>query len=141
MGLCCFTMNNKIPGENKLTLVLPDTSSQLKNDSTNIKAAIKIQLTVRKFIAQKKLHELKKNMKSLSASEFFHSTLSENSKVPEIEAKYEPYVRGPTPEGLGKLERRPPTLLKDKVIYCGEWNIEKNVREGFGIQISPDGSK
>lgn len=36
-------------------------------------------------------------------------------------------------------EKREPVKFKNGVIYDGEW--KGNVREGFGVQIWPDGAK
>ena len=41
-----------------------------------------------------------------------------------------------------EVEKRPPQeYIKDKVIYYGEWDKDKNIRHGRGIQIWEDGSK
>ena len=39
------------------------------------------------------------------------------------------------------LEIRPPTLLENEIIYYGEWDKEKNIRHGRGIQIWANGEK
>ena len=42
-------------------------------------------------------------------------------------------------DGIKIEERGPRENKEDKAIYYGEWDINRNVRHGRGIQISPDG--
>ena len=46
-----------------------------------------------------------------------------------------------TDDGITVKKRNPQEHILDKTIYYGEWDIDKNVRHGRGIQIWPDGAK
>ena len=41
---------------------------------------------------------------------------------------------------LGEREQRDQQTLKSESVYLGEWLVGKNIREGRGIQVWPDGS-
>ena len=61
--------------------------------------------------------------------------------IPDSEFK-ELLIQYPIIEKDVRIERRNPQENKnEKTIYYGEWDIDKNVRHGRGIQIWPDGAK
>lgn len=114
----------------------------LKNFRRFVFQIKQIQTIYRKhFKAKKKLSKnyiYLKRIEEITKIMEIHTT---NPNVKEVEAKH-----GKLPIlnlYIQKIHRefRDIVVLEDGSKYMGEWNIDKNEKEGFGIQILKDGSK
>lgn len=103
------------------------------NDMNSIMKIIKIQAVMRGYRDRKMAAELKAKKDSLSE-------MSGNPKVAEVEAKLGPYIPAKAVDGAAK-EKHSQITLNDGIKYKGKWDAAKNEREGFGVQVWPDGAK
>jgi len=71
------------------------------------------------------------------------NTNKENQKLKFMVDEYNELIKNyPKKEDGIKVEKRDPIEnTEKKTIYYGEWDIDKNIRHGRGVQIWPDGTK
>jgi len=147
MGNCCATSNIKSEHGASATLNLCCTAYSSSYDSQK-KAGLaftKISKIVNKCAKQKVLASLKE-VKYANLSNFTHWSellVSENEKVRKIEEGHGHFVLSAMSlaQNMEFIETRKILNQMDDTQYIGEWNPLKNSKEGYGVQLWPDGSK
>ena len=64
-----------------------------------------------------------------------------NERVKEVEGRLQAFERIPGMDDSKRREWRPVMCLDNGAAYEGEWDVIANKRDGYGIQITPDGAK
>jgi hypothetical protein len=144
MGVCCIKHHSQDPNEFTETLKKDEFVSLYAGNEEVIKKVVKIQSRYRIYKAKQVLADLKSKQTNTIRVDLdleqtkFRST---NEKVLELEEKIGPFNYDKSLEINEKLEKKPICEVANGAKYFGQWNIETNKREGFGIQIWEDGSK
>lgn len=139
MGVCCIKHTKQDQNEFLQPQAKEDYISLYEGNKEIQKKITKIQSTFRMFKAIKQFRLLKKDKEN--AVILNQKLVSSNPKVVEMEEKLGPFKHENAIERKGKLEKRPITEVSNGAKYLGEWNVETNMREGYGTQIWEDGSK
>ena len=134
-------INKKVENiKEQSTLIQNDTINNTGKDAENV-AKNKIPS------ADIKNEILKQNKKSNDNQELIPPSYEEiyqeitTDRISDTEFK-ELIIQYPPIDDDVRIEKRNPQENKiEKTIYYGEWDIDKNVRHGRGIQIWPDGAK
>ena len=121
-----------------------------KDPKKNIALIVKVQAAMRMYMANKKVHQIRKSRGISSAGMGAQNRAYaegeniepnyDNPLTMQIQAHLGPYQYGSQPRDDVKRETRPVQILENKAKYEGQWNSVTNQRDGQGKQVWPDGS-
>ena len=142
---CCSPNRQKLANEeeNKIEVNYdskkPVKESDNINDhnSNNSENISNIQTDKKEEENKEKLKNKLDNNSIISSHKSIQTQKIEDSEYQNILEIYPPL----TNEDNDKLEVKKNLIFEDKTVYFGEYNNEKKIKEGRGIQIWPNGSK
>ena len=155
MGDCCVNLQKpenqsycdfgekSIQGLDKANnglMIQKSNKSQLSKNSTESKIQIvqESSLDTRKEERKNILNSPSQCGNVTNTSQLMQMT---NDRVRETESRLKPFQRLTDVDNIGKKEWRPTICFDNGACYEGEWDVNTNKREGYGIQISIDGTK
>lgn len=160
MGSACSTCMNNTTQEEYLE---KNISSEFRIEESHrmrysLESIVKIQAVCRGHLARKQVKKIIRQQagyQQQSQQEVAGSGLKISEEVMD-QLKKEPFEPTGKAAALyeqlgpfeleeiifqdGELEQRDIVVLENGARYRGQWNINSNQREGFGVQIWPDGS-
>ena len=114
--------------------IIGNNEDEIGNSNNKLRAA-----PPSKFYEKEKDGTISFNENKYKNENHFHEITTDKFKEDEYNDLIKNYPK--LEDGIKIEKRGPQENEEDKAIYYGEWDIDKNVRHGRGIQIMPDGSK
>ena len=135
MGCVCTQENNQFETTNEFHQNHSEIEEKIFKNKDLMKSLIKLQAVLKGRYFRKNTLKNDTNQEEPITFKFINTDKIDQNELEELFQIYPPLDDGVD------VEVRSPAEFSNKVIYFGEWDKEKNLRHGRGIQIWSDGAK